>query len=222
MLHKPDGCDDECIDLIERAGYAAGQRGAEKLFLRLADDSPSLETARAAGFSPYHRETLLRAQAAHLRADSPVACDVRQRTRHDEFALFMLFNHCLPEAVRRAEGCTFDEWRATRERPSGDVAEYVLEREGNLIAWLQLVTHMGAQLSALIEPAHGDMAGPLIDEALRRLDARGLVFSLVPDCCPELRAVLLERGFEATGTLVSMVREVIARATRPSFVPAQA
>jgi hypothetical protein len=66
------------------------------------------------------------------------------------------------------------------------------------------------------------MAGPLIDEALRRLGARGLVFSLVPDCCPELRAVLLERGFEATGTLVSMVREVLARATRPSFVPAQA
>jgi len=222
MLHNPDGCDDDCVDMIERAGFSAGQRGADKLFLRLADDSPSLETARAAGFCTYQRETLFRAGAAHPRGDSLPACNLRRRTKHDEFALFMLFNHSVPEAVRRAEGCTFDEWRATREQPSGDVTEYVLEREGNLIAWLRLVTHVGAQLSALIEPAHGDVASPLIDQALRRLSARGPVLSLVPESCPEFKAALLERDFEATGTLVSMVREVTARATRPSFVPAQA
>jgi len=59
---------EQAVDLLEQVVRAAGTRGAERVFLRVPQDSQIVDEARRAGFFPYYEEIHL---AGHGTGSSP-------------------------------------------------------------------------------------------------------------------------------------------------------
>jgi hypothetical protein len=213
-----DCCGEEPVlaGLLTQAVQAAGEAGAEKLFLRLAAGSDLLQPAREAGFIPYQEETL-------YTLDSGLAVEAiecRAATPADSYPLFRLYTASTPEPVRRHEAVTYAEWQAGMERRwvRGGV-EMVLEHDGALVALVRAsrlaqgvlfdLTLSGDQAAA----ATGLMAAAM--QPLHAGAANGPLLALVPSYGEGVARRLEDAGFQVAGEYVSLVH----RTTRPLLLP---
>jgi hypothetical protein len=213
-----DCCGDERVlaGLLTQAVQAAGEAGAEKLFLRLEADSELQQPAREAGFVPYAEETLyllngpLAAEAARCRAASPA----------DSYPLFRLYTASTPEPARRHEAATYAEWQAGMERRwlRGGV-ELVLERDGALVALVRASRlAQGVLFDLTLSGEHANEAMGLMVAAVHSMDgdaANGPMLALVPSYGESVARRLEDAGFRVAGEYVSLVH----RTTRPLSLP---
>jgi hypothetical protein len=209
--------------LLTRAVQAAGEQGAEKLFLRLAADSDLMTAAREAGFVAYQEERLyaltgsLAAQPLEARAVTPA----------DSYPLFRLYTACVPEATRRHEAVTYAEWQAGAERRwmRGGV-QLVMERDGVLSGVVRAARlAQGVLLDLTLSADAVPDAIGLIAAARSALDgANGKepMLVLAPSSEEGLARRLEDAGFRVTGEFVSLVHRTTRPLALPKAVPAVA
>jgi len=209
---------DEAViaELLTRAVKAAGEEGAEKLFLRLAAGSDLFPAAREAGFVAYQEEVLYVLERA-LEA-KPVDC--RTATPADSYPLFRLYCACTPEPVRRHEAATYSEWQSgTERRWLRNSAQLVAERDGVIEAHVRASRMTQGVLCDLTLRADATAgAAGLVAAASQALSAgaaNGPILALVPSKSEGLARRLEDAGFQVAGEYVSLVH----RTTRPLALP---
>lgn len=219
-----DCCGDEPVlaGLLTQAVQAAGEAGAEKLFLRLEAESPLRQAAQEAGFVQYQEETLY-AFTGSLTA-TPVEC--RAVTPADSYPLFRLYTANTPEPVRRHEAVTYGEWQAGMERRwlRGGI-ELVQEHNGALVALVRGARlTQGALLDLVLAPEQDDEAVGLLARAVRTIDAEasGPMLALVPSFNEGVARRLEDAGFQVAGEYVSLVHRTTRPLSLPRVVPAVA
>jgi len=221
-----DGGDGLCTELLERAGMTAGAQGVQRVFLRMDSESPLVSEAVRAGFVAYQRERLLQACASPTISAAPsIPAGLRLRADGDDYPLFRLFQAAVSSGVQAAEGATYKEWQATREKGwgRGRRSEFVYEGQGELLGWLR-VTGASAcgYLDMLVRPDEEAVAGVLVDFGCQRLAGKECMLSLVRETDTAVLRRLRERGFKEQDGYVTLVKHIAARVRAPCFIPAGA
>lgn len=220
------GGDGVCAELLERVGMTAGSQGVQRVFLRLDSESPLVPEAVRAGFIAYQKERLLRACASPTVSAAPsVPAGLRLRAACDDYPLFRLFQAAVPPGVQAAEGVTFNEWQATRERGwgRGRRSEFMCEGPGQLDGWLRVTgASTCGYLDMLVRPGEDAVAGVLADFGCQRLAGKECLLSLVRESDAAVLRALREHGFKEQEEYVTLVKHVAARVRAPCFIPAGA
>ena len=209
------------LEIMECLCQAVGWRYGERVFLRLSPDSPVIPVARRAGFFPYFQETLLEGSGGPS-PDEGVSTPggLRPARQEDQFPLFQLFSATTPPRQREALGLTFDQWRDSLERRSGNRQEWVVERRGRIAGWLHLSLRDGAAEGELLtHPGHPDLLPELIQVALAH---PGRQSWRVPDYQGRTSLLLQDRGFQEVAQYTMFIKTVAAPVRRPGMAPVEA
>ncbi|MBI1885544.1 MAG: hypothetical protein HYS09_04415 [Chloroflexi bacterium] len=198
-----------CLSLVERMTKGVAREGAERIFVRLAADSPVFEVIRQAGFFPYGRERLYRRDEP-AEAETPDLPPLRPRTKEDLVGLYQLYNSVTPANVRGIEGVTLREWQAALEPWGGRPADVVLEDSDSIAAWLRVLAdgHKG-RFSLLVHPGRLRDTGSLLQAALARLPGRRPLLCLIPEYEEALATPLKRWGFAPCDEYVMMAKRVL-------------
>jgi hypothetical protein len=200
--------------LLEQAVSEAGKAGAQKLFLRIAAQSPAFLAASTAGFVAYQEERL------YVRKPWPDESPLRLRPAlpSDSYPLFRLYCAATPEATRRYEAATFTEWHASLEKKwaRGGI-HLVHEQEGAVRASVRAgKLPQGLIVDLLLDPMVINDARALVAAAAAGSGAQDQpIHVLVPYRSEALAANLEQAGFAAMGDFVSLMR----RTARPLSLP---
>ena len=230
--HKLDQVNADALALLEDLFQAVGERAAERIFLRLPTDSPTIELARRSGFIVVCNETLVEGPGPlHLNGANGVAPDdlttggLRPRLPSDSYGVFQLYCASVPSRVRQAMGLTFDQWQDGREAPARGVTptrqqEWVAEESGRIVGWVRLAGRgksVGAEVMA--HPDHPDLLFRLVDFASCRCPR---LRWLAPDYQSPVRDRLVGRGGRQVAEYTMMVKMVAVPALQYGMAPVEA
>lgn len=202
-------------DLLEHAVAEAGKERAQKLFLRLTSESDLLKPAIEAGFVAYQEETLYECEGA----DRGEPASLRTSVASDAYPLFRLYCQAVPEAIRRVEAPTFEEWHAAQERRwLRNGRQFVLEQDGALRGLVRASRQPQGLMLDLLLDSETDPAG-IVRGALAATESSDEpVLVLVPQAFDSLARWLEQAGFKVRQRYISLVR----RTTRPLALPKKA
>jgi len=204
--------DEDCSvtrSLLERMIAGVAKQGAERVFLRVAADSPLVETARGVGFFPYAHETLYRAEEPA--PGEHQALPFRPTSKADAFGVYQLYNAVTPANVRAIEGATFREWQAGREPWGGTPTDFVLEEGGIITGWLRLLRGNESRFAMLVHPQRRD-AEAFLQTALARLRGSRSVLCLVPSHGDSLSRQLRRLGFNPVEDYTALAKRLAKHA----------
>jgi hypothetical protein len=221
-----DEQDEECcFSLLEMLSDAAEELEVEKIFLRLSAESPLLNAAKDAGFSPYVTEHLYRFEnekGKTINGKHEVPALLRYKKSSHEYGLFQLYRACVPTPVRCVEGMTFKEWQETKDKDAGKLErEWVYEKEDSFVGWLRLSITGGSGHFEIMARADGELE-QLVEYSLESLRSYRYLFCLTPEFQQELKHLLESRGFVEVARYSALVKELVIRAQQPCFMPMNA
>lgn len=217
-----------CLNLLNKLSTDGGERGVEKVFLRLPWGSPLEQAVTAAGFHTYAGEILYRAESekkglVKQKLASSCAFSLRPKRAEDNYGIYELYNLATPPPVRQFEGVTFGEWQGSRERGSRHERELVGEKEGSLLAWLRIATWGNTgQFEVLLHPRQEGGLEDLVAEILDYLKGCSSLLCLVPDFDPKLRDCWQACGFVEVARYSLLVKELAVKVLHPYPVPLRA
>ncbi len=218
LLLSP-GREEVCSDLLERAGFAGDKIQAERLFLRLDCSSPAVEMAKQGGFNHYLTEYLY--YRGQVRQTEPQASlTLRPKSGADEHGLFRLYSGAAPLQVRSVEGMTLQEWSQSRDKDA--TWELVLEKEGQISAWLRIrLGRTAGRFEIVSEPGAKELE-QLVDYSMAALKGRHPVYCLVPEYQQQLQRILEEKGFSRVASYACLSKQLAVRVREPQLVPLRA
>lgn len=225
LVDASSGQRETIMSLLEEMARHVARKGAERVFLRLCKDSPLLPVAARAGFTPYLTERLYTCRSPRIsrRERRPAGPVLRKKTRADEFALFQLYNYCVPEPVRAAEGMTFGEWKANQERKwlESRISESVAERDGRIIARARAATSGDtARFDLTLHPHERASQEAILDELLSQLEGSGLLLALLPKYAEDIARSLLRRGFHLGQEYSLLIKKTAVPVKAAQLAPA--
>lgn len=205
------------LELLERLILAAGDRSAERIFLRLPTDSAVIYLARRAGFFPCYEESLFEGVVCQAPGDEEVPpLNLHSLLPSDEYALFQLFNATTPASVRAALGLTCDQWRDAQAVQGRSGPEWITESKGRIISWLKVPSaKRGEPGKLLVHPDHSDQLAGLLKLAHNCLVTQRW---LLADYQESIARHLQERGFQPTARYTMLVKTVAAPVMNPGMV----
>lgn len=211
-------------DLLNGLILSAGQRGVDRLFLRVVDDSPCKDGARAAGFTFYLRELLYRLDRSTATSTPAIESQARLQpvVPANEFTVFQIYNAMYPFHVREAEGQTLEHWRQTRARNwrGRNSGQFLIVDESVAVGWVGTrVQGRTAYFSIMLRPGATvtpDVVLQLVENRLVDLDT---IFCMATEFEGPLMNALEERGYTLVQTYSRAVRKVTASIKRPTLVP---
>ncbi len=192
-------------NLIGRMVTGVGKTGAERIFLRLEEDSRLVRAARDSGFFPYQRQTLYR--LANTATVAEPGLPLRTRTKEDLHGVYQLYSRVVPANVRAIEGATFREWQAALEPWGGRTHEFVLEEDGAITGWLKLMPGPIARIAAL-SGGSGVGIEDLVRAGLSQLATDEPVLSLASEHETGLQRTLEDLGFQPDNGYVVMAKRL--------------
>lgn len=205
-LHLKDT--DQALDLLEQVVYAAGCRGAERVFLRIPSDSQMIGIARRVGFFPYYEEIHLAGQewlpeSGSSPTDNTDRFTADDRSSADQQGLFQLYCAATPQKVREGVGMTLDQWWDSQEPAQAHRRETVLKLDGKTIGW-RMSESFG-------KTASGQMIGhpdhPGTTSHLARLCGQTQNW-LVPDYQEHIIDLLERLGLSEAGRYTMLIKTV--------------
>ena len=217
------------VDLLEEANLALGRLGAERLVLRLPEDSPLHSCAMEAGFNPLIRERVyVRSPGVPsvLPAD-PSGDSARPGQDSDSFQLFRLYSVSVPASIRQMEALSLEDWQQTfGGRDLSPEGQWVLERDGQIAAALTMAKGNGKRrlLDLLTNPKCPADYSHLLAWAEEVEGARSTLVTLLPEYLwtDSVERSLAARGFQAVTALTVYVKPVTARVRSVGLMPARA
>jgi hypothetical protein len=219
-LLLPPGQEALCFDLLERLAFAGGKIKAERLFLRLDSSSPVVEMAKQAGFNHYLTEYLYCLEEGRQTELKESRLVLRPKSSADEHGLFRLYSAAAPHQVRCAEGMTLQEWSQSRDRDA--TRELVLEKGGDISAWLRIRLGRTAGRFEIVEELGAEELGELVNYSLAALRGRHPVYCLVAGFQEPLQRILGERGFYQAAAYSCLSKQLAVRVHEPQLVPLRA
>ena len=181
------------------------QKGAERLFLRVAEESPLQDAARRCGFFPGFVEEVYRRERPAVDMAVP-HLSFRPPYGSDQYNLFRLYNACVPATVRSAFGLTMEQWIDSQENPAGKAADYVWERYDELRCWLRTIqAHDGLRMEAMLHPDES-VSAFLVCEAALHLAGDAHPAWVVPSYQPALASALQRTGWSPTHRYAVLVK----------------
>ena len=212
------------VALLEKMCSVAGERGGERIFLRLSGSSPVMGIAAAAGFASCARETLYRRDPP--RSETAVTTKfIRPSLFCDEYAVFRLYCECAPSWSKSSYAVTFDQWSDAME-PSGRYEQRgIYEADSGLRGWARVA--YGRQTANRMEVmVHQEEESGTWDDlvtwGLQQGKPRTPFGALVPDHQTILARVLEKKGFIPTGEYHLMVKSTAARVKESALARASA
>lgn len=220
------------LRLLSGVCAAGAESGVLRLFARVPagpEYDDRYELFRQVGFVKliseytYHRDSLPDVQA-------PEVPGLRAQHRSDAFGVLQLYQAGTPPAVQLAEGLGSQSWdlpaAGVRERVMGQcrIRRWVVERDGRIVAWLQLAVQSTSPHSArlMVHPLAQDLTRPLLDRALSILaayPANGVQFRVREHQCG-LVSALESQGFRPVRGQLLLVKLMAVRVPAPQFIPA--
>jgi hypothetical protein len=194
--------------LVEQLAAEAGRRGAHSLIAEVDEASREFEALRMAGFAVYARQSVwkLARPLPGLAAD----IGVRPADPKDVVGINVLYTNIVPRLVQQVEPA-----------PPG-ARGYVLEREGELIAFLDVRRGpAGIRLDPYLHPEAFELSDEVVQAVLGRLsNPMGLpVYLCVRRYQDWLQEVLAQIGFELQGAQAMLVKRLTARVMEPVLKP---
>ena len=207
-------------ELLLAAAAAAGEAGAERLFLRSATEGPASAPAQRAGFHHAFSEELFTGTLRTTR-DTPMHFrPVRNRDLHDVFRLHMA---TAPVAARPALGLTINEWMAAREPSAGRTREYVCDTEHGVSAWARVdFVSDSVIVEAALHPDFPTLAPMLVEGVARVASHAPPVRWIVPTYQPHIAQALTDRGWRCESVYEVSVKPIAQRVRQPYMTPVQA
>ena len=213
------------VEALDGLNVTLGRRGAERLLLRLAEESPMEEAAQQAGFRLLLREELYLRPAGRLRREEPLPLGdaaLRPAMEADSFNLFRLYNTLVPSSVRQAEGLALRDWQGIRDISKGGPLEeaFVIERDGELMGGVTVSRgRKSKRLVDLLARPEEAVVGPLLEAAVRSQGQRRALVCLLPEYLWSTVSCLEEQGFHYRGNFCLYEKRVVARVRRPGLLP---
>jgi hypothetical protein len=207
-------------DLLEYAVSQAGKDGALKVFLRLPAQSDLLQPAIETGFIAYQEETLYQSRTPIAPNAAPAG--LRSVAASDSYPLFRLYCVATPEPTRRAEAATFEEWHAAQERHwHRNGFDLVIETDSHLCARVRAGRlPQGLMLDLMLDADTAKDVTSLVDAAVSAAGAADEpVFVLLPRAAEAIARSLLDAGFTARTSYISLVKRTTKPLTLPRKVP---
>jgi len=209
-----------CFDLLDKLAFSGGKIKAERLFLRLDASSPTVDMAKQAGFNHYLTEYLYCLEEGRRTEPAESRLVLRPKSSADEHSLFRLYSAASPLPVRCAEGMTLQEWSQSRD--SDATRELVLDKGGELSAWLRIRLGLTAGRFEIVGELGAEELGALVDYSLAALKDRHPIYCLVPGFQEQLRRILEERGFYQAAAYACLSKQLAVRVREPQLVPLRA
>jgi len=201
-LHLKD--EGQAFDLLEQVVYAAGCRGAERVFLRVPCDSDMVNAARKVGFFPYFEEIHLAGPGRSTETDAGTEkYSVEQRTSADQQGIFQLYCSATPQEVRQGIGMTIDQWHDSQEPAQTNRKESVLKFDGKIVGW-RMCEPFGKTTAGqtLGHPDHPDSTRYLVN-----LNCQAQNW-LVPDYQQNAAEMLERQGLQEVGRYTMLIKTV--------------
>ncbi|HKS92077.1 MAG TPA: hypothetical protein VJQ83_09135, partial [Tepidiformaceae bacterium] len=208
---RRDKDDDAVLALLDGASHETMRRGGRSLFLRYAEGSPHAEALRKGGMFPYRLERLY-ALPLSARPSSGV---FRTADRRDRHGIFRLYCHAVPEAIRRHEASTQQEWRAVLDACECR-REYVLDRGTSLAAWVGI----GDREAHIMTDDTEGAPDAALDLAEAQLGRHGCL--VAGQHQSEIERAALGRGYTPLGVRIMCVRNLAKRISLKEVVAAPA
>lgn len=212
--------------LVNHIVTVAGERGIQRVFACVADESQEMAILLSAGFSVYAREDIFGlAPDAHPQAVAPGG--IRSEQSVDHWGINQLYRAITPHLVQQAEsptGHTGTEWLSgsiTWSQGEG----FVLEDQEGIAGYGHLMPgRIGHWLTLLLHPRAYKQIDRLLDYALALLNYYPPypVYCAVRDYQGGIRVPLEERGFSPMSIQCRLVKHTTARVKEPvrGLVPA--
>ncbi len=211
------------MELLEGAAAHAAQCGAERLFLRVAEDSEADLVAQQAGFTPSFQEHLYIRSRRSAGNGAVDGVSLREAGPQDEHGLFQLYNAATPAEVRATRALTLSQWQDSREDSAGRVTELVWLDGDRLFASARYSrSSIGVHLEIVALPSVGGRMDGFLAILLRRVNARRMLRCLAPDYAPELGRALEAWGFQRSAGYRVWVRAIASPVLAPGLAPARA
>ncbi|HST05150.1 MAG TPA: hypothetical protein VLQ48_10475 [Chloroflexia bacterium] len=211
--------------LLEDVIQAAGEQGVIRLFVKLPDDAPQLQTFRSLGFTLYTNEeiwgNLFFGPSSVEKEDDPLRKVLRNRQGRDAWNLMQLYSAVTPPVVQRAEMLTSRQWQMNHiTRPLG-LARGLLEksyvwqdesgRGDGLGGYVRLLTGASGHWVTLMnraDPGNRQVAPAALDHALWKAVRQGHkpVYCGVREYQSEVGTLLEERGFHLLSKQALLVK----------------
>lgn len=222
-LQASDG--ERCLALLDRVSAFAARQGARRIFLRLPADSPLIDGARRAGFSPYGLDFLYRhpGDIGRVAVTFPQPYSLRPRSEDDDYPLFELYSAAVPISVRTAEGMALEEWRESRDRCLGlKQRELVLDKEGSVVGWLRIgAAGRVGFFEVMGHPSEEARLEMLVTWALACLSGKSPLFCIASAFQGQLLGLLGRHGFEEVAQHSALVKETALRVKEPHYAAAE-
>lgn len=195
------------LELLEDLSREAGEHGAERLFLRVPEDSRIARLAQRTGFFSYFGESHLRGRIAEPQGSTPGPAFSPYEPQN-EHALFQLYCATTPQPVRSGAGMTFDQWRDSREGTERRQQGWTVWEGGRLAGWLGIEHVGGVNAGRLLAPPdRPELARSLLDVASRE---QGFQSWLVPDFQEGVAKALLDAGLCESGRYLMLIKALAA------------
>lgn len=210
---------DKVDDLLLAAASAAGEAGAERVFLRCDTEGPASGPAQRTGFHHAFSQELFTGELRPT-PDTPIHFrPLRDGDAHDVFRLQVA---TAPIDARPAIGLTINEWKAGKEPGLGRSREYVCDTEHGVSAWARLDrTNESLLVEAALHPDFPTLA-PMLVEGVARVAYHESTRWIVPTYQPYIARALANRGWRSESIYEVSVKPIARRVRQPSMAPVQA
>ena len=209
--------------LLGHGVRTAGLRGVRRLYARVPVGHPLIETMRRAGWAPYARETVFRADRLVPRARAMRG--LRSQGPADTWAIHQLYAATVPRHVQEIEAFTSHVWHMDQPRPHrhGVIQSGVLlEEDGQLLAYARYTRGGRAgMIDAVVGPGRGADLGVLLDGVIgeTRRRRRRPIYCALRGYLMDLSGELSERGFTEIGEQELLIRYTTATLRSPMVDP---
>ncbi len=214
--------------LLDYITAAAGRRGVQRLYAKVAGADAVAEAFHIAGYTRYGEETI------HL-LDGPPPGEteeseefyIRPQVAGDTWALHQLYTLTAPKVVQYAEAYTSHRWELPRRSAvaaRGDLREwgFVVER-GHEIAIYCRIARQGSKsrLEFVYEPTARELLPQALNAILRWLDPGSgeQIYCATREFQAELSSILREHHFAAKEVQDVLVRYTVVSARAPALAP---
>jgi hypothetical protein len=115
---------------------------------------------------------------------------------------------------------TLQEWSQSRDKDA--TRELVLEKGGEISAWLRLRLGRTAGRFEIVTELGADELGQLVNYSLAALKGRHPVYCLVPEFQQQLQRILEEQGFSRVASYSCLSKQLAVRVREPQLMPLRA
>jgi hypothetical protein len=194
--------------LMEQLAVEAGRRGALSLIAEVDESSREFEALRMSGYAVYARQSVWK--LAQPMGQPAAEIGVRAADARDGVGINVLYTNIVPRLVQQAEPA-----------PTG-ARGYVLEREGEVIAFLDVRRGpAGIWLDPYLHPEAYELSRGVVQSVLSRLPNPDSlpVYLCVRRYQDWLQDILAQIGFDLVGAQAMLVKRLTARVMEPVLKP---